>query len=1085
MRVLLAALTLVLLAGRPILAQFETATVIGFVTDPAHAAVVQAKLSLKNLDTGVVDTASTDESGSFQFLDVRIGRYQVVAQLTGFKSAATAPFTVTVGARQRVDLSLEVGDIAQSVTVADAASQVESASSNRGQVVGSAAIVNLPLNGRNYADLSLLSPGVRHSVLGNLSARDGAYNVNGLRSAFNNFIIDGVDNNAYGTSNQGFSYQVIQASPDAVQEFRIDTSNYSAEYGRAGGAVINASIRSGTNQFHGVTYDYLRNTALNATGFFKPIGNVKPTLIQNQFGGTLGGPIRKDKIFFFADYEGYRVISSVLSFLTLPTLAQRSGNLGIPIQNPYTGEMYANGIIPDSQITPFARKVLADLPAPTAAGGTNNFQALPRTNDQSDKGDIKYDQYFGSDVTVFARYSHRLQFRTVSATIPGLSGAGTDTFRSLNQQAVAGATWTINPRTLLDVRFGFSRTEGENARLRELDGTPDILTLYGIPGLPTNKPIAGGINSQAISGYTSFGRDSGQHQYPYVYNPKVNVSRVLSRHTLKAGLEFQAIDTEILDFNPLIGKDTYAGQFSKPKGGASNNLYNVADFLFGARDSYNLNSYGLLQYRQQMYFGYLQDDWKVTPKLTLNMGLRYEFGTPQYDANNRLSNFDPKTNTLLLAKSGSLYDRSLTNPDRKDFGPRVGFAYSINPRTVIRSAYGISYLHFNRYGRENLLGYNGPFVVNALINQTPAQGVCAPGQDYHTCFAPTQQGYPANFAAPANFNAAGSNIHYLPSNYPSTSVQAWHFTIQRELARDLILDVAYVGNHGTHIVLLGDYNQAAPNVPGGTLGIDARRPVAGFGIIQAAFPAGNSSYQALQTKIEKRFSSGWFFINSFTWSKAIDTSAGNMETSGGDNYPVNYRNWSINKALSDLDQPINNTTSVVYNLPFGRTRRFGLSLPRWADTAVGGWNLSAIDTYTSGLPVTITYTPNSAYSVSSLPTYRPDVSGSIYPPEGTQARDNYLNKLAFAVPLTAATPFGNAGRNIARSPSFWQMDLGIHKRFTLFREGQSLELRGELFNALNKTNFQAPASNISNSTFGIISSAFPARQVQVAARFIF
>ncbi len=1074
-----------LATAAPLFGQFETATVLGTVADPARAAVSNAKLSLKNVDTGVVDSVSSDESGNYQFLDVRIGRYLITAQQPGFRSVATQPFTVTVGARQRVDLSLEVGDIAQSITVADAVSAVESASSDRGQVVAAAAIVNLPLNGRNYADLSLLSPGVRKSMLGNLSARDGAYNVNGLRSAFNNFIIDGVDNNAYGTSNQGFSYQVIQASPDAVQEFRIDTSNYSAEYGRAGGAVVNVSVRSGTNQFHGVAYDYLRNTALNATGFFKPTGNVKPTLVQNQFGGTLGGPIRKDKMFFFADYEGYRISSSVLSLLTLPTLVQRSGNLGIPVQNPYTGELYANGMIPASAITPFARKVFSDLPAPTNTLASLNFQALPATSDQSDKGDVKYDQYIGNSITLFGRYSHRLQFRSVTPTIPGPTGAGTDTFRSLNQQAVAGLTWTVNPRTLVDLRFGYSRTQGENARARELDDTADIFTLYGIPGLPTTKPIAGGINSQAITGYTGYGRDSGQHQYPTVFNPKVNFSRILSHHTLKAGFEFQAIETEILDFNPLYGKDTYAGQFSRPKTGASsNNLYNVADFLFGARDSYNLNSYGLLQYRQRMYFGYLQDDWKATRKLTLNIGLRYEFATPQYDANNRQSNFDPKTNTLILAKDGSLFDRSLVNPDRNNFGPRVGLAYSIDPKTVIRSAYGISYLHFQRFGRENLLGYNGPFVVNSLANQTPSQGVCAAGQDYRTCFLPTQQGYPANFTAPANFNAAGSNIHYSPADYPTTYVQAWHFTVQREIARDLIVDLAYAGNRGVHIVLLGDYNQADPNIPGGTLGIDARRPIKGFGIIQAAFPAGNSTYHALQTKIEKRFNSGLFLLNSFTWSKAIDTAPGNMEASGGDNYPVNYRNWSINKALSDLDQPINNTTSVVYNLPFGHTRRYGSGLPRWADAAVGGWNLSFIDTYTSGLPVTITYTPSTPYSVSSLPTYRPNVSGGIYPATG-QARDNYLNRSAFAVPPTAATPFGNAGRGIARSPNFTTLDLGIHKRFTLFREGQALELRGEMFNALNRTNFQPPASNISNSTFGIISAAFPARQVQVAAKIIF
>src|SRR5215510_2498461 len=289
-------------------AQFDTATVSGIVRDQATAVVAGSKVTLQNVATGVVKTTNTDQNGSYTFFDVQIGRYKLKAEAQGFKAAVAEEFTVTVNAHQRVDLSLELGAVTESVQVTGAASAIETDSSSRGHVIANAAIVNLPLNGRSYADLALLAPGVRKSVLedGSVSSRDASFNVNGQRSALNNFMVDGVDNNAYGTSNQGFSNQVVQLTPDSVSEFRVETSNFSAEYGRAAGAVINAATKSGTNSIHGSVWEYLRNTDLNAVGFFKPAGGVKPDYIQNQFGATFGGAVKKDKLFYFVDYEGTR-----------------------------------------------------------------------------------------------------------------------------------------------------------------------------------------------------------------------------------------------------------------------------------------------------------------------------------------------------------------------------------------------------------------------------------------------------------------------------------------------------------------------------------------------------------------------------------------------------------------------------------------------------------------------------------------------------------------------------------------------------------------------------------------------------------
>src|SRR6266545_680324 len=360
LRRLVAILVAAVLLPAAAFAQFDTATVLGTVRDSSGAVVPGATVTLKNVATGITATGVSDESGNYQFLNVRIGTYNARAELQGFSAAEAENFTVTVNARQRVDLTLKIGNVGETVVVTGAAELLETESSDRGQVIHKEQIVNLPLNGRNYADLALLSPGVRRSAISD--SRDASFNVNWLRSAVNSFILDGVDNNSYGTSNQGFSNQVVQVSPDAVEEFKVQTDNFSAEFGRAGGAVINATLRSGTNTLHGSGYEFHRNTAFNATGFFKPASGVKPTLLRNQFGGVIGGPIVRDKSFFFADYEGFRQISRTTTFASIPTMDQRAGNLGKPIQNPFTGEIYANGVVPQSAITPFAQKVLAGLP---------------------------------------------------------------------------------------------------------------------------------------------------------------------------------------------------------------------------------------------------------------------------------------------------------------------------------------------------------------------------------------------------------------------------------------------------------------------------------------------------------------------------------------------------------------------------------------------------------------------------------------------------------------------------------------------------------------------------------------------------
>jgi len=388
-------------------AQFDTGAVLGTIRDRSESVVSSVKVTLTNVETNLSVTKETDSNGNYEFFTVKPGRYKVMAEKTGFSTATANDIVVNVNARQRVDLTLAVGAVTETVEVSATVPLVESETSQRGQVIESKKIVELPLNGRNYADLALLSAGVRRSSYAVANPpREGSFNVNGQRSTFNNFLLDGVDNNAYGTSNQGFSNQVTNLPPDAITEFRIVTNNMSAEYGRTSGAAINASMRSGTNQFHGAVWEFLRNTDLNAVGFFKP--RSKPNLQRNQFGFTLGGPLRRDRAFFFTDWEGFRERTSFLTSATLPTAAQRQGIFPVAITNPLTGRVYApNSGIPRADITPFARAIIDGLPLPNSAVNANQFDNLRRDRNNTDKMDAKLDGQITARLTAFARASHR------------------------------------------------------------------------------------------------------------------------------------------------------------------------------------------------------------------------------------------------------------------------------------------------------------------------------------------------------------------------------------------------------------------------------------------------------------------------------------------------------------------------------------------------------------------------------------------------------------------------------------------------------------------------------------------------------
>ena len=1155
-------------------AQFDAATVLGTVTDPTGAVVPRCQVALHNTATGALNTSATDDRGEFRFVEIAIGPYRLEATAKGFQTAV-ASFDLTVGAHQRVDVSLRVATAATTVTTTADVTQLETESSERGQVVNEREIAELPLNGREYSQLVELTAGVvpNQNELGTgYAQREGSFNINGLRSVFNNYMLDGLDNNMYGTSNQGFSNQVVQLSPDAVQEFQVVTNNMSAEYGRSGGATINVVTRYGTNQFHGRAWEFVRNTDFNAPGFFKPDYGGKPALHQNQFGGTVGGPLKRDKLFFFLDYEGFRQSSSFTDTATLPTAAERGLNpttgasagyylidnpgsaLGyLPIDNPcpytgpnggpttsanpctnstyvgiglgaagatyqqmYGGTQYVNGQIPATAVINYAASVLKLLPATTNNNTSNNYIVLHPNTFDKDKGDAKVDYDLRKDLRLFARYSQARFNAFDPGTIQGPAGEGGDgNVTAPVIQIVGGATWTISPKSLLEARFGFSRMKA--GKTPPLAGGPSMQQQFGITGLPTDPQYTGGITYEDFEdgGLTALGRlwTSPQYQNPTLWNPKVNYTRILPRHTLKVGLEYTMLHVAQQDLHPVLGGDVYGAQMSGycyyngcykayspylagTQTAETYKMFDYADFLLGYRAEIGLSNSPIANIRDWGWDGYVQDDWKVNQRLTVNLGLRYEYATPIYEASNQLSNFNPTTQSIVLASSSNRYT---VNPNKEDFGPRIGAAFSLNHNTVLRGGFGISYSHWNRTG-SSYLTQNAPYGISATRLVYPGLST----------YLNTESSFPANMVSATNYNPLEVALQYMPAISPDTQVRSWFFSAQRDLGHSLLVDLAYVGNNGLNEVIINDINQATVMQPttctsanessptsGCITNFQSRVPMPNFTSILGTLPWATSNYQGLQAKVEKRFSSGFYLLDSFTWSKSIDMAAQAQDGSGGCDNCGNYipsvqnvYNPQADRGISADNRPLLNVTSVVWSLPVGQGHWLGNGMNRAWNMVLGGWQMTDIFQARSGDPLTFAYSPDGDTQVSPLITisgrnsYRPNQSGPAL--AANKSYQGYFNTANFSTPEPYA-PFGNSPRNAVSGPAFWQLDTGLTKDFAL-TEKAHVQFRAEAFNLTNRTNFGEPNTlynGASSTTFGVITSTLPARELQMAAKIVF
>jgi len=1103
-------------------AQYEDGSLIGSIHDATGAAIGNAAVTVTNVNTGIVIKTTANGSGDYEIPTLRVGVYSIEAEAPNFTPAIAKNITISVAGRQHIDLTLKVGQAdVTTVEVSDVALQLETETSERGQNVSEYQTESLPLVSRNYSDLLGLVTGSRQAPTAATTTaitslvRAGAYNVNGQRSMFNNYLLDGMDNNAYGESNQGFDNQIIQPPPDSINQFQVVTNNESAEYGRSSGATINVASRSGSNQFHTTLYEFNRNTEVNAYGYYKAVSNVqgqaftfpKPGFNRNQFGADFGGPIAKNRLFYFVDYEGFRQKLTPTVVLTVPTQNEINGILAVDVQDPFKpGTYYKAGtsILKSPDASPIAKQVLAyysKLPAQCqvapGTAGINTSTGLASSDcatnapftDNADKGDLRVDFQQSDRSSWFLKVSDRKETGINYPTLPlPLDGQTNGRIKILDQQVALGFTHTMGANKVIDARLGLSGTRAGKYTLSIGDNA------ITIPNLPNDSTVAGGLPSIGISGgFTPFGRQSTnpQWQNPSLLDPKVNFSWVRGHHSLKVGYEYEHIWMEVQDSNPLFGSFTFGKGYSACPATAGSACANTAavadtywaDFLFGTTSAYALATYFKAHLLQSMDSVYVQDDWKVNNKLTLNLGVRWEYGSPYSEVHNNLSNFDPVTQTVLTItpgavavpgaitpySGGGVYGKTLVNPSLGDYAPRVDFAYALTPTVAVRGGFGTSYVHYTRAGSGDILPINAPSALFVSVSQPATVSTAG----YRTM----DQGFIPNQAT--TFNPATDNITYIPKDTKDSYVESYFLSVQKALAKNTLVDIAYVGNHGLKLQGFLNANQKNPSA-------GFNRPYGNWpSDITAAINEFYSHYNSLQVRYEQRFVSGLTLLNSFTWEHALDNASASLEANTPS--PQDANNLNADYGQSDYNLPVSNVTSLVYEVPVGHGKTYLGSANPAVDALLGGWQISTVNTMQGGTPYNLTYGPNSANAVSpqisatyrGANEYRPNVvPGQPYrlcnsghtclnqrnPANGTI---DYLNLAALTLPATKdgngnlLSPFGNLARNSVRTPLFYQTDLDLNKRFSTPVERMKIEFRAEAYNVFNHTNLYFPGSSTS------------------------
>ena len=1049
------AIALYLLLPALITAQTHRASLRGTVYDSNRAAIPGAKVTLTSAATGEVRTVSTNGEGEYAISSLPAGVYQVKVEMTSFLNHLER-IELQVNQVQRLDVALTLAGPEPSVLEIDSTNEAQllKDSPALGTVIENRQITGLPLDGRNFYELSLLVPGAVPPAQGSAGSVRGdfAFSVNGAREDANNFLLDGVYNvdpklNTFG----------VRPSVEAIREFQMLTSTYDASFGRNPGAQVNVILNSGSNDFHGSAFEFHRNAALDARNFFAPASEPKPKYIRNQFGGSLGGPINRNRTFFFADYEGTRSREGITRITNVPTALERAGNFsqsvfGVPT-NPFTGMPFDNGIIPDFFISPIGRAIAALYPLPNRNVPFQNFVSSPIQRDDNDGFDARVDHKLNDRADLVFRYSFgdRDLFEPFTgpsfALVPGFG----DTVKRRSQNAMAALTFMITPNLVNESRVAFNRVASSVQQ--------EASVLNSDVGLPTISPRTRdlGLSFITITGFSPLGDEGNnpQNGVTNVYQFLNNSSYVYGNHLIKFGADlrfsqqnaFRDVESRgRLQFSPFLT--------------LTNNA--LADLLLGFPLVTSVARVdNPQQIRTHSYNFFINDSYRVRPRLTVNAGLRYEYNSPPVDAEDRATIYDVVTRNLVPVGTNGV-PRSGFEPDKNNFAPRVGFAWTIgdDEKTVLRGGYGV-YYDQSPLAPAEALYFNSPFFDNNIFFPFPGLPLTL------------NNPFPSFFPFPLPDSALA-----IQRDLRTGYMQHWNLNVERQIGNRSLVEVAYVGSKGTKLLTARDINQPQPSVlPPGLPFVP--RPDPRFDDIDLLESRANSNYNALQVRYEQRLTRGFSALVSYTWSKSIDDASNFFSSAGDPNFPQNSYNVAAERGRSNFDVAHRLSASYSYALPFRHADGF-------AGKLLKGWETFGIITLQTGRPFTVALLSdidNSGTGRSILgfgANDRPNLVGN--PELSNPTTSQWFNTAAFA--FSAPGTFGNAGRNILDGPGFQSVNASLVKN-THFTERVNLQFRAEAFNLFNHPNFNLPDNFLGSPTFGRITSARDPRHIQFGLKLLF
>jgi hypothetical protein len=1078
-------------------AQSGTGELNGTVTDSTGAAVSGATVTITNPATGFSRVIQSNDGGLFSAPALNPGVYTIKVEKQGFQSQSRTGLELQVGQAPSIPFVMSVGNVAEVIEVTGGAPVLETESTSVGTVIENKRIVELPLNGRNYLQLASLIPGATTNGPASSQGQQRmggarnqfALNVAGQRVHYNHYSLDGMEN-----TDPNFNTYMFLPSIDALQEFKVESGLFSAEYGRAI-AQVNVSTKSGTNEFHGVGFSYVRNSYFDARNFFAP---VNPPFKRNQFGGTFSGPVRipklidgRNKLFFMFNYEGLRERRALTQTGVMPDARFRSGNFGFlnrAIRDPLNpGTNFPNATIPDSRISPISRRVLSEFfPAPNQAGTgalgiTNNYLNDESRRTDGDQFTVRTDLTAIQNQTFFFRFSQTKEPQYIPFAIKDQGNI----VGILGQQGVIGHTAVIGPNKVNDFKFGMNYFNSSNIQQRAFQR--NVVGELGLQGI-SQDPLFWGIPVFQITGFTNVGEcnDCPFVNWNTTFQFSDNFSWTAGKHTFKFGGEYRRLRYNQIGAVVPRGRFSWNGQYTGEP---------MADMLLGLMSATEGQVGAPIASFRQNYIGlYLQDTWKITRKLTMNWGLRWEYESPFMDKNDAIVNVDfrwdnskepvfvragtgdlnqgfpqfPAPPTWQLVRDGR-FGRGAARPDRNDFGPRVGLAYQLNPKTVLRVSGGVYFVRDIGNAVFDIVR-NIPFT----IRQAETANTVTPNLTWNRLF--TSAGAPSFLL----INEFGERTSY---------VTQWQTSIQRELTKNMSLEMTYMGSAGIKLRRLTSYNNPEP-APGNP---NLNRPFPKFnGSFQNMNAPSHASYHALQLRLQQRFSSGFTLLGSYAYGKSIDNGSGVRTTDGDPLTPSDNYNLRAERGLSAFDFRQRLTASFLYELPFGKGRRMGISNPV-LKTLLGGWQLGGIFTFQDGFPATAFCGPGNVQNGGGY--CKPDAisSQSAILPDNQQTVARFFNTEAFVdrlgVAPGAAQPvfrYGTSGRNTIIGPGILSIDASVNKFFRFLEGKHTFELRGEFFNLPNRTNFGQPGTTLRTPTYGVLTNTrIDSRQIQIALRYSF